>query len=182
MFLHRAFVSESSLTDLKKQFNDEVIEKLKGENTTAANNSSNSDKKKKGHGQDLRAERPIPPAAYGESSNEWQQDLRDPFAYPPRIGGSDLDPLGRHGMGGMIMDPRDLYGGRGPNRGFDPNYGLPPGARLPPGAVPPGARFDPFGPPPPGPHPNRLRGPRPPGGGPNPDHEKPPDDYNDMFM
>lgn len=49
------------------------------------------------------------------------------------------------------------------------------------GQLPPGARFDPFGPgvPPPGP----ATGPRPGNfGQPNPDNERPPDGFDDMFM
>lgn len=114
---------------------------------------------------------------------DFDQDLGRPRV--PPVGGADLDPLGR-GYGGNILDPRDLYGSGGglgrPNRGnFFPGL---PGPGLPPGAVPPGARFDPFGPPQPGPRPNRQRGPRPPpgpGAGPSPDHMRPPD-YDDMFM
>ncbi|KAH3748936.1 proteasome inhibitor PI31 subunit-like [Dreissena polymorpha] len=94
---------------------------------------------------------------------EWQ-DPDDPFS----VGRGDLDPFGRGG-GGMFFDP--LRGGRGPRFGIDPSSGLP--SRLPPGAVPPGARFDPFGPP--GTHPGRRPGP-------DPDHMRPPDWEDDMFM
>uniref|UniRef100_A0A1A8SK66 Proteasome inhibitor PI31 subunit n=1 Tax=Nothobranchius rachovii TaxID=451742 RepID=A0A1A8SK66_9TELE len=90
----------------------------------------------------------------------WPNPLDPPFA----VGGSDLDPFGTHGGGGMIVDPlRSGY----PRSGFDPSSGIP--DILPPGAVPPGARFDPFGP---------IGRRRP---GPDPDHMPPPG-YDDMFM
>ncbi|RUS91642.1 hypothetical protein EGW08_000615 [Elysia chlorotica] len=84
-----------------------------------------------------------------------------PGSYDPlNIGGADLDPFGRGG--GMFMDPRNfphLPGGIMPR----------PMPGFPPGSVPPGARFDPVGPP----------GLRP---QPDPDHERPPNGYDDMFM
>ncbi|GFR78915.1 proteasome inhibitor PI31 subunit-like [Elysia marginata] len=80
----------------------------------------------------------------------------DPFS----IGGADLDPFGRGG--GMLMDPRNFP--RLPG-GFVPQ----PQPGFPPGSVPPGARFDPVGPP----------GVRP---QPDPDHERRPSEYDDMFM
>ncbi|KAG9474621.1 proteasome inhibitor PI31 subunit [Eleutherodactylus coqui] len=82
----------------------------------------------------------------------------DPPGHIP-YGTADLDPLGGS-SGGMIMDP--FNAGRTRPR---PN----PLGGLPPGAVPPGARFDPFGPIPPG------------RAGPDPDHLPPPG-YDDMFM
>lgn len=88
----------------------------------------------------------------------------DPTFPPFETGGSDLDPFGSRGGGGMIVDPlRSGY----PRSGFDPSSGIP--DILPPGAVPPGARFDPFGP---------IGRHRP---GPDPDHMPPPG-YDDMFM
>ncbi|CAN9512597.1 unnamed protein product [Ophioblennius macclurei] len=90
----------------------------------------------------------------------WPNPLGNPFA----VGGSDLDPFGSRGGGGMIVDP---LRSRDPRSGFDPSSGIP--DILPPGAVPPGARFDPFGP---------VGRPRP---GPDPDHLPPPG-YDDMFM
>ena len=85
----------------------------------------------------------------------------------PSVGGRDLDPLGRR-EGGMIMDPRDLRNVRGPDASLPSS-----GPNLPPGSVPPGARFDPFGPPPPDTpsRPGHL-----PGGPsrPNHDHFRPP--------
>lgn len=72
------------------------------------------------------------------------------------IGRGDLDPFGRGG--GMIFNPP-----MGP--------GIP-RPDFPPGRVPPGARFDPIYPHPF--NPNRS--------GPNPDHMRPPEGYDDMFM
>ncbi|CAL8124175.1 unnamed protein product [Orchesella dallaii] len=80
---------------------------------------------------------------------------------PPGIGRSDLDPFGGAGSG-MLMDPRGFRGG---------------GVRQP--------RFDPIGPVPPGGVFGPRRGgaaPNFPFGGPDPDHERVPDGFNDMFM
>jgi len=129
--------------------------------------------------EDYRPHPSLPPRMGPRIENE---DYHRPIIhFPPRVGGTDLDPLGRGVGGGMLMDPRELMdpfatGGRNPG-----------GPRLPPGAVPPGARFDPFGPPGLGPFgprrpPGGGRGGSPPGTGPNPDHFKPPDGYDDMFM
>jgi hypothetical protein len=84
--------------------------------------------------------------------------LRDPFS---GVGSSDLDPFGRIGSGGMLMDPFHPQGGRG---GF------------------PGPRFDPPGP---GFLPGRGRG-----GGQGPQFpgrrnfgdEMPPPGFDNMFM
>ncbi|XP_061903628.1 proteasome inhibitor PI31 subunit isoform X1 [Entelurus aequoreus] len=95
------------------------------------------------------------------AQGQWPDAVVPPFS----VGGADLDPLGRSGIGGgMLVDPlRSGY----PRSGFDPSSGIP--DILPPGAVPPGARFDPFGP---------IGRHRP---GPDPDHMPPPG-YDDMFM
>ncbi|KAK3773172.1 hypothetical protein RRG08_013759 [Elysia crispata] len=86
---------------------------------------------------------------------------RRPGSYDPfNIGGADLDPFGRGG--GMFMDPRNFP--QAP-RGIMPQ----PQPGFPLGSVPPGARFDPVGPP----------GVRP---QPDPDHERRPSEYDDMFM
>jgi len=95
----------------------------------------------------------------------------DPFANDPfGYGGSDLDPFGRGGGGGMIFDPPGLRGGRGGSGGF------------------PGPRFDPVYPHMPnpglGPMPGRggRGGPRFPGGGRNfGDDLPPPGFHDDMF-
>lgn len=80
-----------------------------------------------------------------------------PPGYPfPNIGGRDLDPLG--GGGGMFHDPFSDQG----FRAHMPPYGSP---------RPPGARFEPFGP---------LE-PRFNRGGPNPDHMRRPDDFDDFM-
>ncbi|CAG5134915.1 unnamed protein product [Candidula unifasciata] len=91
--------------------------------------------------------------------NPFRPDISNPFS----VGRADLDPLSGGLGGGMFMDPRSFPGFR-PGGTLGPN---PPG--FPPGSVPPGARFDPVGPP----------GVRP---VPDPDHERPPDNYDDMFM
>jgi len=88
---------------------------------------------------------------------------RSPIVDPLRdIGRGDLDPLGRGG-GGMLFPGPGIPGG--PLRGIGSFPGAP---GLPP--PPPGARFDPFGPP----DINR--------GNPNPDHFRPPPDFDDMYM
>ncbi|KAH9495477.1 Proteasome inhibitor PI31 subunit [Bulinus truncatus] len=92
----------------------------------------------------------------------FRTDINDPFS----VGRADLDPLSGGRGGGMFMDPRNFPG----PAGFRPGGSMgsfPPG--FPPGSVPPGARFDPVGPP----------GMRP---MPDPDHERIPDSYDDMFM
>lgn len=89
-----------------------------------------------------------------------------PLSAFPRIGGNDLDPLGRS-EGSMLFDPSRMGI---PHRPLGP--GIHPGFRQPPYGVPPGARFDPFGPPDVG-----LGG----RFNPDPDHFRPPD-YDNMFM
>ncbi|KAI1292241.1 Proteasome inhibitor PI31 subunit [Halotydeus destructor] len=187
----KAFINDDSLNEIQKSFLNDVINKLKTPSSPKSAPTSNSNSQSR-QNRPPEAERRVPPPmmpSYGGSGYDFDADLRNPY---PSIGGRDLDPLG-HGVGGMILDPRDLHrGGGGGRPGFGPAYpggNFTPGGRpLPPGAVPPGARFDPFGPPGAGPRPNRHRGPRPdgpPGSGfaaPDPDHERPPDDYDDMFM
>ncbi|XP_059158279.1 proteasome inhibitor PI31 subunit-like [Physella acuta] len=87
-----------------------------------------------------------------------RQPIRPDYSDPFSVGRTDLDPLSGGFGGGMFMDPRNLT---------NPGGFRPPG--FPPGSIPPGARFDPVGPP----------GVRP---VPDPDHERPPDSYDDMFM
>jgi len=82
----------------------------------------------------------------------------------PSVGGNDLDPFAGPGRGGMFMDPSDF---RVPSRPSLPQFGVGGPGGLPRGAVPPGARFDPFMPP---------IGPS--GFNPNPDHFRPPSDYD----
>jgi len=129
----------------------------------------------------------VPQASRSEPS-QGRNDGRSPLMEPPRHGGgggvgympprmparpmpdpfgvgrADLDPLGGPGGGGMFMDPRSF-----PRPGMPGGPGGPGGPGFPPGAVPPGARFDPVGP-------FGMRQ------GPDPDHERPPDSYDDMFM
>jgi len=93
-----------------------------------------------------------------------RQPLRPDIDNPFSVGRADLDPLSGGLGGGMFMDPRNFPGGFRPGGRFGQ---APPG--FPPGSVPPGARFDPLGPP--GVHPQ-----------PDPDHERPPNNYDDMFM
>ncbi|XP_012939752.1 proteasome inhibitor PI31 subunit [Aplysia californica] len=107
------------------------------------------------------------PGAGGLGYMPPRQPFRPGFADPFGVGRADLDPLAGGMGGGMFMDPRNFPT---PGGGFRPGFGpgpAPPG--FPPGSIPPGARFDPLGPP----------GTRP---GPDPDHERPPDNYDDMFM
>jgi proteasome inhibitor subunit 1 (PI31) len=93
------------------------------------------------------------------------QPLRPDIVNPFGVGRADLDPFSGGVGGGMFMDPRNFPGGFRPGGTFGGQ--APPG--FPPGSVPPGARFDPVGPP----------GVRP---QPDPDHERPPSNYDDMFM
>ena len=168
-FRFRAFAQPSSVETLKNQFDKQVISHL--DKPTTPNQGRSCDPRSQS-GPRPGHPRPGPPSA-----PDWEQDLNQPRRYPPQVGGADLDPF--HRGGGMLMDPRELYGSRGrfpgPNPGTGP-FGS--GPHLPPGSLPPGARFDPFGPPGPrgGPWP---RGPN--SGNPDPDHERPPD-YDDMFM
>ncbi|CAL1535144.1 unnamed protein product [Lymnaea stagnalis] len=95
-----------------------------------------------------------------------RQPMRPDFNDPFSVGRADLDPLGGGFGGGMFMDPRNFTS----PGGFRPGGSMgvqPPG--FPPGSIPPGARFDPVGP----------AGMRP---MPDPDHERPPDGFDDMFM
>lgn len=176
----RAFASATALSDFTAQFKRDVVDKL---DMPSPKSSPKTRKDPSPPPADLP--RRVPPPSQPYHDYDFEEDLRRPRA--PPVGGADLDPLGR-GIGGNIMDPRDLFGRPGRyGGGFGGGNMFPPpgGGRLPPGAVPPGARFDPFGPPlPHGPRPDRYRGPPPPGpgAGPNPDHMRPPDGYDDMFM
>ena len=133
---------------------------------------------------------PLAPASQSQSSRPESSDPRvqgipnptpsaarnpqmGPDYDPLRIGGSDLDPLGRMGGGGMMMDPRRGRGGgmQGPN--FDPVHpGMPSPFGGPPGPMPPGYRPRGGGP--------SARGGR--GGGRDWGSELPPPGYDDMFM
>ncbi|XP_063395553.1 proteasome inhibitor PI31 subunit [Cydia fagiglandana] len=111
----------------------------------------------------------VPPRPHPSGPHPDTRDLWEPPTAPlPNIGRSDLDPFAPGG-GGMLFNPF------GPRRDLEnPGLGVPGG--LPRGAVPPGARFDPFGPPPPPGAPGR-RAP------PDADHLPPPGGFNDhMFM
>jgi proteasome inhibitor subunit 1 (PI31) len=152
---------------------DEIFSKLSSPSTQSTQSQSKS------NASQQQKERPVE----GRPDPLRIEDPRQPFLgyspfyeeqrFPPPIGGADLDPLGR-GVGGMLMDPRNLIPAFGRGRNPAPD--------LPRGAVPPGARFDPFNPPGVGPDPNRNpRNPRNPG--PGPDHLPPPPfGYDDMFM
>lgn len=164
---------------LKNQFEKEVIARL--DKPSSQPPSPNQDRRSGGSNlQGYPLPRAQPPRA---GPPDWEQDLSQPRRFPPQVGGADLDPFHRGLGGGMLMDPRELYGNSG-RFGPPPGRGpMGPSGHLPPGSIPPGARFDPFGPPPPGPRPG-PRGPWPRGphaGNPDPDHERPPD-YDDMFM
>lgn len=166
---------------LKDQFQKQVISHLDKPSSQPPSPKNDGGPRSDGP-PNPRPGHPVPP----RGPPDWDQDLSHPRRFPPQVGGADLDPFHRGVGGGMLMDPRELYGNSGGR--FGPNPGIGPfggGPRLPPGSIPPGARFDPFGPPRPGPRPDRWRGPRPPpgpgSGNPDPDHERPPD-YDDMFM
>lgn len=184
-FCLRAFAQPSSVEALKNQFDKEVISHLN--KPTTPNQSRSSDPRSR------TGPRSGQPRSGPPSVPDWEEELNQPRRFPPQVGGADLDPFHGGVGGGMLMDPRELFGPGGRSRGPDPGTGpFGSGPRLPPGSLPPGARFDPFGPPAPGPR----GGPWPRGGqwprggpwprGPNsadpdPDHERPPD-YDDMFM
>jgi len=112
-----------------------------------------------------------PPRGQGPMGPGFVPPPRHPFGgsliEPFSVGRADLDPLARGG-GGMIMDPRGFPSPPRPGMPGAPSPGMPGG--LPLGAVPPGARFDPIGP--------HMGG----RVGPDPDHERPPDGFDDMFM
>lgn len=166
---------------LKNQFDKEVISHL--DKPTTPNQSRSSDPRS-GSGS-----RPGNPRSGAGSVSDWGEELNQPRRNVPQVGGADLDPFHRGVGGGMLMDPRQLYGSDGRYRASDPGTGpFGSGPRLPPGSLPPGARFDPFGPPGLGPRPGPGLGPGPRpwprgpnSGNPDPDHERPPD-YDDMFM
>jgi len=112
-----------------------------------------------------------PPRGPGPMGPGFVPPIRPPFGGPPidpfSVGRADLDPFARGG-GGMMMDPRGFPSPPRPGMPANPFPGMPGG--LPPGSVPPGARFDPIGP--------HMGG----RVGPDPDHERPPDGFDDMFM
>jgi len=113
--------------------------------------------KQKGTGtQTEPARQRSPPDARPDLVSPLREYIPPGFGFP-RVGGGDLDPLGRLGPGNLFEPPRNPLGGRGSLPGL-------------PG-VPPGARFDPFGPR--AGFPQRFE--------PNPDHQRPPG-YDDMFM
>lgn len=161
----RAFADRDALEALVEK---ELIGPFEDKPKKPAVSTASSDNRKD---QDpLRVPRALPRRYRGDDGPEV-----NPFA----VGRGDLDPLGRGLGGGMLMDPRHMpFGGR-------PQPGVP--SNLPPGAVPPGARFDPFGPPPPEFIPARPPGypaqPRSGGfpGDPDPDHLPMPGSH-DMFM
>lgn len=122
----------------------------------------------------LRDEDPltIPPRRPPNFHGEWTP-AGGPFGY----GDGDRIPGHPGTSGGMLMDPF-RPGGMGSVGGDI--FGRPPHpGQLPRGAVPPGARFDPFGPVPPGGSRSDSRSGR--FAGPDPDHMPPPG-YDDMFM
>jgi hypothetical protein len=102
-----------------------------------------------------------PPSQYGGPMRGLPQQ---PYFDPLRVGGSDLDPLGRIGGGGMMVDPQGIgRGGRGFEPQFDPVFpGMPNPGLGGIGMIPP-----------------RGRGGR---GGRNYGDEMPPPGFDNMFM
>jgi len=161
------------------------------ENTTASTNNNNRRNNNPDSDDDPLRIGPIrqpPPPNYNPLR------VGDPSTYgPPFVVGtgdrfpSITPPL--PGMGGFGGNTGNWIGpnhpGFGINDPFAPDTAF--GQPLPRGAIPPGARFDPFGPPAPstGPFRNGGRGSQGrgsgPGFGPNPDHERVPSEYDDMF-
>lgn len=111
----------------------------------------------------------IPPRRPPDFHGEWAPPV-GPFGY----GDGDRFPGHPGTSGGMLMDPFRAGGMGSTGVGPSPRPG-----QLPRGAVPPGARFDPFGPVPPGGSRADSRSGR--FAGPDPDHLPPPG-YDDMFM
>ncbi|GFN85118.1 proteasome inhibitor pi31 subunit [Plakobranchus ocellatus] len=154
-------------SQLDKQLYKRLVDIETGQKSARASASDTSARTSTGHSSrhDPPERSPLivePPRRSGGGSGVGYIPPRNPLGPndPFNIGGADLDPFGRGG--GMFMDPRNF-----PRPGFFPGGQPQPG--FPPGSVPPGARFDPVGPP----------GVRP---QPDPDHERRPDGYDDMFM
>ncbi|XP_050040459.1 proteasome inhibitor PI31 subunit-like [Dermacentor andersoni] len=155
--LSRAY---KSLDDLISKLNTEVVSVLDTiDSTTQASSSREASRMVSQENNPLH----IPSRQPGI---EWS-----PLQEVPRVGQRDLNPFyqGPPG-GGMLMDPRQLPR---PHHS-DPGVGIP---GIPRGSIPPGARFDPFGPP----RPDAPGTANPRFAGPNPDHLRPPPDYDDMF-
>jgi len=165
------------LGQLKSKVFKDIVDKF-----TANSSRTGSQEERRGSRTDNQREQPsrlieddplrIPPRRPPDFHGEWAPPV-GPFGY----GDSDRLPGHPGTGGGMLMDPF-RSGGVGSSGGgtFGPS---PHPGQLPRGSVPPGARFDPFGPVPPG-------GARPDSrsgrfAGPDPDHLPPPG-YDDMFM
>ncbi|KXJ20526.1 Proteasome inhibitor PI31 subunit [Exaiptasia diaphana] len=158
---------------LQAKMNKEVLDRFTGRRTTSHGSRDDS--------QTSRTQQREQPRGVGEQdplrvSPRRPPDFRDEWTPPTGTfpyGDGDRFP-GHPGGGGMLMDPFRTGGGL-PSM---PGTGSVPG-QLPRGSVPPGARFDPFGPVPPG----GARGDTQSGrfAGPDPD-ELPPPGYDDMFM
>ncbi|RWS11326.1 proteasome inhibitor PI31 subunit-like protein [Dinothrombium tinctorium] len=165
---HTAFANSSTVTDMCDIFK-RLLEGMKQESREAQKQTQNQPNQQPKFDplREPRQPYPNPQPAY--------PNFGAPSPLFPNIGGADLDPFFGRGGGGMLLDPRSLGRVRFPAN--DPNAGL--NRPLPAGAVPPGARFDPFGPPGMNPDP---RNPNTRFANPDPDHMRPPDGYDDMFM
>ncbi|XP_020615308.1 proteasome inhibitor PI31 subunit-like [Orbicella faveolata] len=165
------------LDRLKTKIFRDVVDKF-----TSGSSRAGSQEERRGTRTDNQREQPsrlidddplrIPPRRPPDFHGEWAPPV-GPFGY----GDGDRLPGHPGTRGGMLMDPF-RPGGMGSTGGQ--GFGPPPHpGQLPRGAVPPGARFDPFGPVPPGgsradPRSGRFAGP-------DSDHLPPPG-YDDMFM
>lgn len=151
----------NDLSSLSDTFSRDIMDNLQPK---AKNEPSSSHTRSKMSPE--RNSDPTPPKRKPADLRQYREPPEGGFTRFPRVGGSDLDPFGRSGGGGMLMDPSSFGI---PPRPTLPEFGVGGPGGLPRGAVPPGARFDPF---------------MPPGAGrfvPNPDHMKPPD-FDDNFM
>jgi len=186
--LSRVTSAYSNMADLNKTLTHDLVNKIVrvvGVGTSSSSQSSSNQQTSPGYPQQQQPQpqperSPLmvgPPRGPGGMPIGFVPTPRPPFGPPMMIdpfgvGRADLDPFARGG-GGMLMDPRAFPspprpGFPGGHPGMPGMPGVPGG--LPPGAVPPGARFDPIGP--------HMGGRM----GPDPDHERPPDGFDDMFM
>ncbi|KAL9961793.1 hypothetical protein ACROYT_G030813 [Oculina patagonica] len=165
------------LDQLKTKIFRDVVDKF-----TSGSSRAGSQEERRGSRRESQREQPsrlidddplrIPPRRPPDFHGEWAPPV-GPFGY----GDGDRLPGHPGASGGMLMDPFRT-GGMGSTGGQ--GFGPPPHpGQLPRGAVPPGARFDPFGPVPPGGSRADSRSGR--FAGPDPDHLPPPG-YDDMFM
>ncbi|KAK3736799.1 hypothetical protein QZH41_011742 [Actinostola sp. cb2023] len=139
--LDRSF---KQLKELQAKLNNEVLDRFTCSRTASHGSRDDS--------QTNRTQQRQQPRSVGEDdplrvSPRRPPDFRDEWIPPTGTfpyGDGDRFP-GHPGGGGMVMDPFRSGGGLPPVPGTGPTPG-----QLPRGSVPPGARFDPFGPVPPG--------------------------------